>query len=194
MEYIGLNMALQVAKKEKIYKGAQRQKIIARNLEYNLYFNKKIKDFNKKALSFDELYKFRKDLKDKRIEDLSAFWNDFINLKIAHPNLKLPKLMSSGACISTTKVGKEEFHMIYVYPETTVRDVISAFGVLQDRIVRADVQPLGKLGDKVYDIVYEGLDEGRTTKEIFNFIDEKIDFVVDRKTVEKIIRRMKKGL
>ncbi len=188
-------MEMQIVKKIKIPTIAQRQKIVAKNLEYNLYFNKRIKEFSKKQLNYDQLYDFRKDLKDRDIADLSAYWNDAINSKISFPGLKLSKLLESGIHISSTEINDEYAHAIYVYPETSVRDVKKAFKVLQQKMEKATVQPLGDLSNKIYNLVYSRLVESKTAKQIYDEIFNTRGLpVVEQKTVEKIVRRMKKGL
>lgn len=190
-----LNMEMQIVKKIKIPTVAQRQKIVAKSLEYNLYFNKRIKEFEKKQINYDSLRAFRKDLCDRGIADLSAYWNDVINSKISFPNLKLSKLLESGIHISSTKIDDEYAHMIYVYPETSVRDVKKAFKVLQQRMQKTTVQPLGDLSNKIYDLVYSRLVEEKTAKQIYDEIYNINGLpTVEQKTVEKIVRRMKKGL
>ncbi len=191
--YNKLNMEMKIVKKEKVPTAAQRQKIIAQNLEYNLYFNKRIKEFGKNQLSYDQLHNFRKDLRDKGIADLSAYWNDVINSKISFPDLKLSKMLESGVHISSVKIDDEYAHMIYVYPETTFRDLERALTTLQTRMSKIKVQPLGKT-KRVYDLVYQGLSEEKSSKEIAEIIDQKIPFAVDYKTLGKISRRIKKGL
>lgn len=193
-EYIELDMEMQIVKKIKIPVVAQRQKIVAKNLEYNLYFNKMIKEFNKKQLDYDGLRAFRKDLSNRGIANLSAYWNDAINSKISFPGLKLSKLLASGIHISSTKIDDEYAHMIYVYPETSVRDVKKAFKVLQQRMQKTSVQPLGDLSSKIYDLVYTRLIEEKTPKQIYDEILNTPGLpTVEQKTVEKIVRRMKKG-
>jgi len=193
--YNKLNMELQIVKKLKIPTVAQRQKIIAKNLEYNLYFNKRIKDFGKKQLNYDELHDFRKDLKDKGVADLSVYWNDMINSKISFPGQKLSKILESGIHISSTEIDGEYAHAIYVYPETSVRDVKKAFKVLQGKMEKTTVQPLGNLSNKIYSLVYSRLTEGKTAKQIYDEVYNTNGLpTVEQKTVEKIVRRMKKGL
>jgi hypothetical protein len=85
--------------------------------------------------------------------------------------------------------------MIYVYPETSVRDVKKAFKVLQQRMQKTTVQPLGDLSNKIYDLVYSRLVEEKTAKQIYDEIYNINGLpTVEQKTVEKIVRRMKKGL
>ncbi|OPZ24022.1 MAG: hypothetical protein BWZ03_00320 [bacterium ADurb.BinA186] len=195
LKYNKLNMGVKTVKKVKIPTVAQRQKIVAKNLEYNLYFNKRIKEFDKKQLDYDQLYDFRKDLKDKGIADLSAYWNDAINTKISFPGRKLHKVLESGIHISSTEINDEFAHMIYVYPETSVRDVKKAFRVLQQKMEKTTVQPLGNLSNRIYDLVYKRLTEGKRAKQIFDEIYNINGLpTVEQKTVEKIVRRMKKGL
>jgi uncharacterized protein YjbK len=55
IRYNMLNMEMQIVKKIKIPTVAQRQKIVAKSLEYNLYFNKRIKEFEKKQINYDSL-------------------------------------------------------------------------------------------------------------------------------------------
>ena len=185
---------MKIVKKIKIPTVAQRQKIVAKNLEYNLYFNKRIKELDKKQLDYDGLRAFRKNLNDRGIANLSAYWNDAINLKISFPDLKLSKLLASGIHISSTKIDDEYAHMIYVYPETSVRDVKKAFKVLQQKMQKTTVQPLGNLSNKIYDLVYARLIEEKTPDQIYDEILNTSGLpIVEQKTVEKIVRRMKKG-
>ncbi len=185
---------LHKVKKESVY-GFKRKQITGQILEYSLYFNQRIKDFNKKPLKFDELREFRKELKAKGIADLSPFWNDLINLKIRNPSIKLSNMKMLCTHISSTNVEGEDYHNIYIYPETSYREVKQALKTLQERMFKPSVQPLGDLGKKgIYDVIYKGLYENKPISNILAEIDEKFNFVVDEKSVRRIVKRMKLGL
>lgn len=177
-------------------KVATRQAIIAQILEYNLYFNSKIKELHGKKINNDDLYNLRKDLKEKDIADLSAFWNDFLYPKILYPDLKLSKIMAGGSAFSNTKLNNGEYvRLIYVYPESTERDVKRAFRSIQKEMPKKyKVQPLGSLGEEVYDLIFKGLNKKMKSIDIYNQVREITSNVIEPKTINRIIKKMKQGL
>lgn len=178
-------------------KVATRQAIIAQILEYNLYFNSKIKELHGKKINNDDLYNLRKDLKEKGIADLSAFWNDFLYPKILYPDLKLSKIMAGGSAFSNTKLNNGEYvRLIYVYPESTERDIIRTFKAIQAEMPgKNKVQPLGSLGEEVYDLIFQGLNEEKKPIDICRAVSGlKSDQAIEPKTIYRIIKKMKQGL
>lgn len=179
---------------------ATRQAIIAQILEYNLYFNKKIKKLHGGKVDNNILYDLRKDLKEKGIADLSSFWDAFLYPKILYPNFKLSKIMAGGMAYSSTKLNNGDYvRLIYVYPETTERDVVRAFKAIQTNLPeKYKVQPLGSLGEEVYDIIFEGLQKDMESIDIYkkvkDVIDPKRDLTLEPKTINRIIRKMQRGL
>ncbi|MDD5693235.1 MAG: hypothetical protein PHU86_02090 [Patescibacteria group bacterium] len=177
---------------------SSRQMRMMQKLEYNLYFHQLIHDLHGEEATFDVLFNLRKLLREKGIASLSLYWNDLLKFKIENPDIKLSRIPIGGAHTSdTVDSNGEHHHLIYVYPETSVRDVRRAFKCIQDKFpTKEKVQPLGDQNEEVYDIIFKELLAGKKAAEIFDIFndDESIEYPVERKTIDSIIKKMKKGL
>ena len=174
-----------------------RQMITIQKLEYSLYFHQLVSGLKGVKVTNDDLFNLRHKLKEAGVADLSLFWDDLLRYKIANSDIRLPRCPIGGAHISSAKNNHgESHHFIHVYPETSRRDMVRAFQKIQDMFpTKAKEQPLGNLGEEVYDVIFKGLIENKKAADIYKDLNiESISVVVDRKTIDKIIGIMKKGL
>ena len=107
--------------------------------------------------------------------------------------LKMSLLKAGGAHTSKvkTKTG-ESYQIIWVYPETTERDVQSAFrSINKDMQKKETIQPITNI--KIYDFVFQKLVEGKDLKEILKALGE-TSYVFSRTSISEIIEKMKTGL
>lgn len=175
-------------------------KRIAQKLEYNLYFYKAINKLHNSGgkINLKMLYDLRKDLKDRKIADLSPFWDDFLAKKIEFPKMKLSKILAGASVIliKTNKFG-EKINYIEIYPETSKRDVLRSFKVILKDQKTVKCQPIKEKNILLYDAVFEGAVLELNRQEIIQMAKNKTEHVknytVDEKLIDKIITEIKKG-
>ena len=176
---------------------SSRQKRVMQKLEYSLYFHKLVNEFGGKKPSYDELFQLRKRLKDATVADLSLFWNDLLEYKIMNPKINLSKNLIGGAHKSDTiDSNGEHINLIHVYPETSYRDVKRAFQKIQQAFPeKKKIQPLGDQSEEVYETIFKALQDGKKAAEIFDIFndDESIEYSVERKTIDSVIKKMRTG-
>lgn len=169
-----------------------RQERISQVLEYSLYFNRCINQLTGQSVTEEMLYNLRKDLREKGIADLSPYWDGLLTMKIQNPALKMSLLKAGGAHTSRvkTKTG-ESYQIIHVYPETTDRDVQSAFQrISKDMPKQKKTQGIN---EKLYEFIFQKLLAGEKTSQIIRGVYEELDYRIGEKRIREIVQKMKIG-